>query len=102
MRNKITIKRPNKTADTLGGNTTDFSVEYSYWADITEIAIDKVFDSGVMVYGKRYEIILRNDGIVPDITLGWKFEYNDKTLTLLNESTDRKKGFRTFQCEHAD
>jgi hypothetical protein len=100
MRQKITIRIPTKNSDGEGGNYTTFTT-VSYWCDIEEKPINKTFDNGQTVYGKAYQVLLRNTGIVPDITLEYKFTYNGRDLEIMSEVTTKSRAFRVFMCEYA-
>lgn len=101
MRNKITIRIPTKNSDSAGGNYTTYST-VSYWADVTEVPINKTFDNGKTVYGKAFDILLRNKGIVPDMTLEYKITFKGNDLEIMSEITTKNNAFRVFRCEYAN
>lgn len=101
MNQRITIKKPNQTADGFGGQTTDF-IEYGFWADVQEQAVNKVFADGSVVYGKRFTMQVRNGGVLKDLTQEFRIKYRGKDLEIASMELNNNRSKWTLVCEYAN
>ena len=98
---RITLRKPNRTADGFGGQTTDY-VDYGVWATVEEREINKTFSDGSTVYGKRFEIKFRNHGALKDFTPEWRITYRTQNLEVVTFTLDENRTVWTILAEYAD
>lgn len=100
MNQRIKLKKPNRTTDGFGGNTTSF-VTYTVWAKVEEQDVNKTFENGTTVYGKRFTIQFRNGGVSKNLDPEWRIEYRSQDLEIMTFSLDDNRTMWTVVCEYA-